>query len=174
MTAVANQTRLAKIALLAAAAFALLLIVFNNLVDYSSNYVFVQHVLSMDTLSSGEAQAWRALRDPTPADNSYWFHHAFYVVIIAWEALSCALIAAGTWRLWQQRATGAAAFNAAKRLAVLGLTVSMLLWLVAFIGIGGEWFLMWQSTAWNGQDAAFRMFACLGIVLVILNQRDDA
>jgi predicted small integral membrane protein len=63
-------------------------------------------------------------------------------------------------------------FNRAKTLAVAGLTVSMLQWFVAFIAVGGEWFLMWQSKTWNGQDAAFRMFGCLGIVLIFLVQRD--
>jgi hypothetical protein len=28
---------------------------------------------------------------------------------------------------------------------------------------------MWQSKIWNGQDAAFRMFACIGIVLIFLH-----
>jgi predicted small integral membrane protein len=41
-------------------------------------------------------------------------------------------------------------------------------WLVAFLSVGGEWFLMWQSKIWNGQDAAFRMFACIGIILILL------
>jgi len=27
---------------------------------------------------------------------------------------------------------------------------------------------MWQSKIWNGQDAAFRMFACIGIILILL------
>jgi predicted small integral membrane protein len=40
---------------------------------------------------------------------------------------------------------------------------------VAFISVGGEWFLMWQSKTWNGQDAAFRMFVVLGIILVYLS-----
>jgi predicted small integral membrane protein len=39
---------------------------------------------------------------------------------------------------------------------------------VAFLTVGGEWFLMWQSHTWNGQDAAFRMFASLGIILIYL------
>jgi predicted small integral membrane protein len=38
--------------------------------------------------------------------------------------------------------------------------------------VGGEWFLMWQSKNWNGQDAAFRMFAVVGIVLLFLVQQD--
>ena len=64
------------------------------------------------------------------------------------------------------------AFNSAKRLAVMGLALSMLMWLVAFLSVGGEWFLMWQSHTWNGQEAAFRMFAVAGIVLLILLQPD--
>lgn len=164
--------RLAKIALLAAAGLSLLLIVFNNLVDYPSNYTYVQHVLSMDSLFSGEAQAWRAFRDPTPADNSYWLHHVTYGAIIAWETLSAALMLTGACQLWRRRGAPSAGFNAAKRLGGAGLIVAMLLWFVAFISVGGEWFLMWQSQTWNGQDAAFRMFACLGIILVLLNQPD--
>jgi predicted small integral membrane protein len=42
------------------------------------------------------------------------------------------------------------------------------MWLVAFLSVGAEWFLMWQSRTWNGQEAAFRMFAILGIVLIYL------
>ncbi|MFO1446824.1 MAG: DUF2165 domain-containing protein [Opitutaceae bacterium] len=165
--------RLCKIALLASAGFFLLLVVFNNVFDYPSNYGFVQHVLSMDTLFSKEAQAWRSFRDPSPADGSWWFHHAFYWSIITWEALACALVFAGAWKLWKVRTAAPADFNAAKSLGAIGLTVSMLQWFVAFISVGGEWFLMWQSKSWNGQDAAFRMFACLGIMLIFLNQKDE-
>ena len=46
----------------------------------------------------------------------------------------------------------------------------MLMWLVAFLAIGGEWFLMWQSHDWNGQASAFRMFTVVGLVLLILLQ----
>jgi len=42
------------------------------------------------------------------------------------------------------------------------------MWSAAFLSVGGEWFLMWQSRTWNGQDAAFRMFVVLGIVLLYL------
>jgi predicted small integral membrane protein len=56
--------------------------------------------------------------------------------------------------------------------AIIGLTVGLLQWLVAFLSVGGEWFLMWQSKNWNGQDAAFRMFTVVGIVLLFLVQPD--
>ena len=47
------------------------------------------------------------------------------------------------------------------------LTLSLLMWLVAFISVGGEWFLMWQSQVWNGEETAFRDFTMVGIVLVV-------
>jgi predicted small integral membrane protein len=167
-------SRLCKIALVLAVGLFLLIVVLNNAVfDYPSNYGFVRHVLSMDTLFSGDAQAWRGFRDPVPGSQSYWLHHAFYWSIIVWEAVAAGLCFAGAVRLWKKRRADAAAFNAAKGLAIIGLTVSMLQWFTAFITVGGEWFLMWQSRSWNGQDAAFRMFACIALVLLFVNQRDD-
>jgi predicted small integral membrane protein len=32
---------------------------------------------------------------------------------------------------------------------------------------------MWQSKTWNGQDAAFRMFTVIGVVLLLLSQPDS-
>jgi predicted small integral membrane protein len=46
------------------------------------------------------------------------------------------------------------------------------MWLVAVLSVGAEWFLMWQSKTWNGQEAAFRMFTVVGIVLLIVVQPD--
>lgn len=158
--------RLCKIALVASAGLFLAIVVFNNLTDYGSNYGFVHHVLSMDTTFEGNRGMWRAITSPA-------VHHAFYWSIIAWEAAAGALCFVGAWRLWSARRGSAALFNRAKDLATLGLTISLLQWFVAFITIGGEWFLMWQSRVWNGQDAAFRMFACLGLILLFLALKDD-
>ncbi len=158
--------RLSKTALVAASAFFLLLVVFNNLTDYGSNFAFVQHVLAMDTTFPGNQLMWRALKAPI-------IHHAFYASIILWEFAAGALLAVGTWKLWQARLASAATWQAAKSLAVAGLVLSLLQWFVAFITVGGEWFVMWQSGTWNGQNAAFRMFAILGLILLFLNQRDD-
>jgi len=42
------------------------------------------------------------------------------------------------------------------------------MWFVAFLSIGGEWFLMWQSHTWNGQDGAFRIFVVVGLIFLLL------
>jgi len=158
--------RIAKLSLLAGIALFHLLVVFNNLTDFDSNYQFVRHVLMMDTTLPGNHGMWRALSSPA-------LHLAFYLGIIAWELVATVLLSWGALRLLLAMRLSAAEFNASKDVAVGALTVSLLLWLVAFLTVGGEWFLMWQSRIWNGQDAAFRNFAVVGIVFLVLIQPEN-
>ena len=153
--------RLCKIASVAAIAFFVTLVVFNNLTDYFSNYRFVEHVLRMDTTFPDNNAMWRAIRS-AEADT------VFYWTIIGWEIVTALLCWWGTVNLIRALKEGSVIFNRAKNMAIAGLTVSLLQWFVAFISVGGEWFLMWQSTIWNGQEAAFRMFTCIGIVQILL------
>lgn len=155
--------RLAKVLVLSGLAFYYTLVVFNNFFDFNSNYQFVRHVLMMDTTFAGNRGMGRAIYAP-------WAHIAFYVGIIAWELCLAVLTWYGASRLLSARRARAGEFQAAKRVAVLALTLSLLLWLVAFLTVGGEWFLMWQSATWNGQQAAFRNFAIAGIVLLFVAQ----
>ena len=64
-------------------------------------------------------------------------------------------------------------FNKAKGIAILGLTFGIILWFTGFMIIGGEWFLMWQSTKWNGLQGSFRIVVIFGIILIYLNQTDS-
>lgn len=155
--------RSAKILLLAGIALFYTLVVFNNLTDFDSNYQFVRHVLSMDSTFPGNHGMWRALPSPT-------FHLAFYLSIIAWETVTMVLLWWGVIDLLRALRLSPAGFHAAKRVPVMALTLSMLMWLVAFLSVGAEWFLMWQSRTWNGQEAAFRMFTVAGLVLLLLIQ----
>jgi predicted small integral membrane protein len=160
------QLRLCKITIVSLSFLYLLVVTFNNLTDPNSNYQFVRHVLSMDTTFPGNTLMYRSIRAPI-------VHKAFYASIIGWEALSCALIGAGALKLWKKRGSPAPEWKKAKGLASLGLTASLIQWYLAFMTVGGEWFLMWQSKIWNGQDAAFRLFAFMGLSLLFLNQADD-
>jgi predicted small integral membrane protein len=45
-----------------------------------------------------------------------------------------------------------------------------LLWLVGFEVIGGEYFMMWQSPSWNGQEAAFRFLVVCLLGMIFLAQ----
>ena len=158
--------RAAKMLLVFAVALFYTFVVFNNTTDYDSNYQFVRHVLMMDSTFPGNHGMWRAL-------NSQWLHTAFYVGIIAWEVITMILCWWGGVKLARALRTSGLAFNKAKRVAVAALTLALLMWLVAFLSVGGEWFLMWQSKSWNGQDAAFRMFTVIGLVLLFVAQPDS-
>lgn len=162
--------RLSKCALLLGVAVFFSLVVFNNTTDYDSNYQFVRHVLMMDTTFPANHGMWREISRPG-------IHKLFYLSIICWETLTCILCWWGSLRLLRNLNSPAAQFQRAKSIAVAALTLGCLLWFVAFIDVGGEWFLMWQSKIWNGQEAAFRMFAVLALILIYLTlpeHRDDA
>lgn len=158
--------RAAKIALVFGVAIFYTFVVFNNLTDYDSNYQFTRHALMMDSTFPGNQGMWRAINSPS-------VHSAFYNSIIAWEALTMLLCWWGAARMLRAFNARAADFDRAKGVAIAALTLGLLMWLVAFLSVGGEWFLMWQSKSWNGQDAAFRMFAVIGIILLLVAQRES-
>jgi predicted small integral membrane protein len=158
--------RISRVLLVAAIALWVALVAFGNITDYGSNLAFVQHVLTMDTIFPDARIHYRAIHSPM-------LQHIAYVSIIAIESLTAVLCGAGAWRMWDARRKAAVLFHRAKRMAVVGLTLGMLLWLGGFMPIGGEWFGMWMSTQWNGLTSAFRFVAVLLAALIYLGQRDD-
>ena len=158
--------RTAKLLLVFAVALFYSFVVFNNTTDYESNYQFIRHVLMMDSTFPGNRGMWRAMNSPA-------WHLVFYFSIITWEAATMILSWWGGIRLARTLRASAAAFNQAKSFAIAALTLGLLMWLVAFLSVGGEWFLMWQSKSWNGQDAAFRMFTVMGLVLLLVAQPES-
>jgi len=136
------------------------LVAYGNVADYASNWAFVQHVLAMDTVFADNPLKSRAITDPG-------VQRIAYVAIIAWEWLMAAACLYGAWRLFSARGERRA-FAAAKVPAAIGLGLVWLLYFVGFIAIGGEWFSMWQSQTWNGQQGAFRFLTCAMLVMVVL------
>ena len=158
--------RVAKTSLVFAIALFYTLVVFNNITDYNSNFQFVRHVLMMDSTFPNNAGMWRAIDSPA-------IHTLFYVSVIAWESVTMILCWWGGIRLARSLQVAAGEFQRAKNVAIAGLTLGMLLWLVAFLTVGAEWFLMWQSATWNGQEAAGRMSLVVGIVLMLVVGREE-
>ena len=155
--------RAAKTALVLGVALFYAFLVFNNVTDYNSNFQFIRHVLMMDSTFPGNQGMWRAMNQPV-------WHTVFYLTIICWETLTMILCCWGGFRMLRVMRCNTETFRQASGVAIAGLTLSLLMWLVAFLSVGGEWFLMWQSKAWNGQEAAFRMFTVVGIVLLVVLQ----
>ncbi|WP_406436987.1 DUF2165 domain-containing protein [Streptomyces sp. NBC_00631] len=131
------------------------LVAFGNITDFGTNQAFVQHVLAMDTTFKDDDLMWRAITDKG-------LENAAYVAIIVWETLAALVLIAGT-VLWFRRDN-----DRARRLSTYGLLMLVLLFGAGFIGIGGEWFSMWQSKTWNGLDAATRVLVLTGLALVVV------
>jgi len=158
--------RTAKTFLVLAIALYYTLVVLNNTTDYNSNFQFIRHVLMMDSTFPNNRGMWRAINSPA-------IHTLFYITVITWESLTMILCWWGGIKLARAVKAPAAIFQQTKNMAIGGLTLSLLMWLVAFLTIGAEWFLMWQSRTWNGQEAAFRMFTIVGIVLILVVMKDE-
>jgi predicted small integral membrane protein len=160
--------RLAKIVLVALLAAFAFVVAYDNIVDYDSNYEFVRHVLSMDTTFPNNTLMHRAITDPR-----LWT--AAYIVIIALEALTSLLLIVGALALLSLVNAPAVAFNRAKVWAGAGLTLGFALWFFGFLVVAGEYFAMWQSKIWNGQEAAFRITAVLlgVLIFVCLPEHDE-
>lgn len=142
----------------------MLLVAFGNITDYGTNYAFVQHVLSMDTTNFGQKQGadldpdvmWRAIDNPV-----LW--NIGYIAIIAAELIA-GLVCVAALVLWLRRRDAVA-----KSTASIGLLLIVLIFMGGFIVVGGEWFQMWRSTAWNGEDSALRNVLLAWIALVLLH-----
>ena len=134
---------------------------FENVVNYDVNFGYVKHVLSMDTTFG--VSTWKAI-----GDGNLGLFHITHILIIVVEITSASLCWLGFAQMIKKFKSN---FNQAKQYGILGIGTGMFLF-VLFLVIGGEWFLMWQSSLWNAQDTAYHMITVLGVMLLILLKKD--
>ncbi|GEP07435.1 DUF2165 family protein [Methylobacterium oxalidis] len=155
--------RTSKGVLVLLAALFCLLVGYNNIVDYGSNYTFVQHVMSMDTTFPENHLKDRAVASPL-------LHQIAYGLIISGELAAGLLCLVGAFTLLRHVRSEQHIFAAAKALPIVGLTIGISIWFFGFMTVAAEWFLMWQSQQWNAVQPAFRFVMCLAVVLIYLVQ----
>lgn len=158
--------RLAKIAAVGAITLYMALVVFNNVTDYWSNFIFVAGVLDMEQISPSSTIHWRAIKSP-------FAYHAAYVSIIATEFLIAAMTTAGALAMARAFKASARTFARAKSMAVAGLALGFLLYEGGFIAVAGEWFGMWQSVSYDATPSAFRILATMLGVLIFVALKDE-
>ncbi len=158
--------RIAKALSVGAIGLLSLLIVFSNATDYFTNYVFVAHVMKMDTIFPSSHIHYRSI-------NNTFIYHLAYCIIILLEAIMSFCCLKGTWQMFRNIRNDAALFYASKNWAVAGITIGIIIWFLGFEVIGGEWFAMWQSTTWNGLAAAERIANFLVLTLILLHLKEE-
>ncbi|MFD9907285.1 DUF2165 domain-containing protein [Streptomyces sp. NPDC059063] len=151
----------AAAALTGVVALYIALVAFGNITDFGTNQQFVRHVLAMDTTFKDDDLMWRAVESRALQDTAY-------VAIIVWETVAALVLVAGT-VLWGAALRRGGGFGRARRASTVGLVMLLLLFGGGFIGVGGEWFAMWQSEHWNGLDAATRVVTLCGISLLVVH-----
>jgi predicted small integral membrane protein len=87
-------------------------------------------------------------------------------VLVALNGLYVLLVAFGNMLWIGERDT---ARPTARSASTIGLLMILVLFFGGFIVVGGEWFQMWRSTAWNGLDPAFRNCVLALVTLVLLH-----
>lgn len=160
-----NILRACKTAISLPLAVFALLVGIDNVIDYESNYRFVQHTLSMDTVFPENALKWRAITQPI-----IW--QLAYGAIIFAELLTGLLFLIGFFQLLRNL-NHSQAFTHAKNWIYLGGTTGFFVWFFGFMVIGGEWFDMWQSQQWNGIQSAFRFVVVLLLVMIFVGMPES-
>jgi Predicted small integral membrane protein (DUF2165) len=86
-------TRYAKIVMSLVLAAFCLIVTFDNITDYGTNYLFVQHVMIMDTTFPGNTLMYRSITNP-----EVW--RAAYAAIVGAEGIIGILFLLGAFRLF--------------------------------------------------------------------------
>jgi len=139
--------KISKVALMLFFSLFGLLMMYSNFTDYSTNYEYLSHILSMDTTAGNDKYSYRAITSPM-------FHHRIYWLIITLEVIYTTLCIIGTFNLYRNINTSDVAFHEAKKPAIIGLLIAIFLYYICFQVIGIEWFNMDESKDWNYKDWA--------------------
>lgn len=127
----------------------------NNTFDFNTNYEFVKHVLSMDTTFN--PNSIRAIHNES-------IHLLAYLGIIGWQYLTFGV---GVLGLKEYHSIGRVKFINAS------LMMAITLYFFGYIIVASEWFMMWQSSKWNGKNTAFMFTMLLILILNLINSRHE-
>lgn len=137
------------------------IIALGNILNYETNFVYLKHIMQMDTLLDSNNQLYRAIDNP-------FIHHLTYIFIIACQCVVT------LWLLY----TGANCvlqiknreqFMRHKNYAILGLTFAVMLYGFVFFTIAGEWYMSWQSPFWNAARASFPFLTYIFLALMYVS-----
>ena len=96
------------------------------------------------------------------------------IVVVSIEFIAGLLAAKGAMDMWSARKAAAVTFNHAKKYALLGCGLGIIIWLGFFGVIGGALFQMWQTQIGSGSlTGAFQFSVSSAIVFIIVSMNDE-
>lgn len=129
-----------------------LVVAFDNITNptnpNASNWPFVQGVLSGDGVPVDSGFEWRFI-------DATWFQAASYIGIIAMESITgILLLIAGI--LGVRGASSSVRWASAQRWTYVGGLAGLAVFFFGFMVVGGNWFIMYLNSNWNGLEPAFQ------------------
>jgi len=96
------------------------------------------------------------------------------VLVVACEFLAGFLTAKGAFSMFSALNASAAEFQQAKKHALVGCAIGVIVWLGFFGVFGGAFFQMWQTEIGKASmDGAFQFFVSCAVVFVIVSMTDE-
>ncbi len=126
--------RMTKVLLVVCVASWSLLGAFGNVMDWDGTMGPVRAAASMSTFDGG-AESWRATSNPVVI----WMGALMIMLSKLAAGILCSI---GALKMWQARTGDAAGFAAAKKPALAGCGIAMIMLFGGFIVIGETWFEM--------------------------------
>ena len=159
--------RIMKILLVLSVAAWALAGAFGNVDDWEGTVGAVAATASMATFEGGP-ESWRAVDNRAVA-------LAGAVFILSMKIIAGLLCLIGAQRMAAARGGDAAAFQAAKSLALTGCAVAVFMLFFGWIVIAETWFELWRSDVFRplALDSAFRYAGLIGVIALFVNTRDD-
>ena len=162
-----KSIRMLKIALVAWIGLQALLYAINNLLNLDAAFGAMAYVFSMAdhayySNSIGPVITWAPL---------IWL---VLSIVIATEAYIGWYCFKSARYIWQARSGDVRSFALARRDAILGCGLAMVLWIGLFMAGGGAYLQMWQTeTGIASLEGAFMYAVSSAVVLLFVNQPED-
>jgi predicted small integral membrane protein len=135
----------------------------NNLLNWDMAHSAVAYTLSQQDQGGYQVHL-------IPPVNSPLIATLVLLAIVASEGIAGALALAGAYRMWRARKLDDSVFSGAKRYAVLGSGLAVLIWFLLFQVVGGALILMGQSEGLvPSLEGAFRFAVYSFLTLIYLS-----
>ena len=158
--------RMSKIALVVFVGLQGLFYGLNNIVNFKQAISFVTGVLPMEGHAAypnafGPAITWPPLIVAT------------LCVIIIGELLIAGLSFKGAYDMVRARNGPSGMFNAAKKFAILGCAMALVVWFGMFLAVGGAYFQMWQTDLGAAAMAGAFQYSMASGIILLFDQAPD-
>lgn len=159
--------RIAKTILVATVALWGFVGAFQNVADWDGTLAAVTLATSMATFDGGAA-SWQATSSPAVI----WVGALFIMLSKVAAGVMCTI---GALNMWRARGSDAGTFVAAKRSALTGCAIAVVMLFGGFIVIAESWFELWRSDAMRGPvlESAFRYGGMITLIALFVAAKEN-